>query len=118
MKKLLNKKGFTLMEMMIVIAIIVILVAIAVPSFNASLDKANAATDDANFRAAEAAALVKSFDTSSGEFYYDLDKGELISYTNEVTVPTTSYGKANTDGFILVTINGTGDVEVSWSDEE
>ena len=33
LKKLNNKKGFTLMEMLIVVAIIVVLVAIAIPVF-------------------------------------------------------------------------------------
>ena len=33
LKKLQNKKGFTLMEMLIVVAIIAVLVAIAIPVF-------------------------------------------------------------------------------------
>ena len=33
LKKLNNKKGFTLMEMLIVVAIIAVLVAIAIPVF-------------------------------------------------------------------------------------
>ena len=53
-----NKKGFTLMEMLIVVAIIAILVAIAVPVMNSSLDKAKAATDAANLRTANAIAAV------------------------------------------------------------
>ena len=34
LKKLQSKKGFTLMEMLIVVAIIAVLVAIAIPVFN------------------------------------------------------------------------------------
>ena len=60
MKKLNNRKGFTLMEMLIVVAIIAILVIIAIPTFNASLAKARAATDVANIRSGYAAAQVEA----------------------------------------------------------
>ena len=43
-------KGFTLMEMLIVVAIIAVLVAIAIPIFTAQLDRARAETDAANIR--------------------------------------------------------------------
>lgn len=36
MKKLKNSKGFTLMEMLIVVAIIAVLIAIAIPTFTNS----------------------------------------------------------------------------------
>ena len=62
LKKFTNKKGFTLMEMLIVVAIIAILVAIAIPTFNNSLNKARVATDAANIRAAYAEVMVKYLD--------------------------------------------------------
>ena len=49
MKKM-NKKGFTLAELLIVVAIIAVLVAIAIPVFSAQLDKAKIATEQANAR--------------------------------------------------------------------
>ena len=52
--KRLNKKGFTLAELLIVVAIIAILVAIAIPIFTSQLEKAREATDAANIRAAYA----------------------------------------------------------------
>ncbi len=61
-----NEKGFTLMEMLIVVAIIAVLVAIAIPTFNASLNKARIAADEANIRAGYAstlaAVLTENFD--------------------------------------------------------
>ena len=50
-----NNKGFTLMEMLIVVAIIAILIAIAIPTFTNSLKKAKDASDEANGRALYAA---------------------------------------------------------------
>ncbi len=55
MKKL-NKKGFTLAELLIVVAIIAVLVAIAIPVFTSQLEKSREATDLANIRAAYAEA--------------------------------------------------------------
>lgn len=46
-----NKKGFTLIEMLVVIAIIAILVAVVIPVVNKSTEKAKAAADAANLRA-------------------------------------------------------------------
>ncbi len=67
MKK--NNKGFTLAELLIVVAIIAVLVAVAIPVFTNSLDKAKQAADEANIRAAYAEAssdyiLEGAFDSS------------------------------------------------------
>ncbi len=49
-----NNKGFTLAELLIVVAIIAVLVAIAIPIFASQLEKAKEATDLANVRSAYA----------------------------------------------------------------
>ena len=49
-----NKNGFTLMEMLIVIAIIAVLIAVAIPVFASQLEKAREATDLANVLSAYA----------------------------------------------------------------
>ena len=50
-KKMKNKQGFTLMEMLIVVAIIAVLVAIAIPVYQGQVHKAKVAADWANLRA-------------------------------------------------------------------
>ena len=45
-----NKKGFTLAELLIVVAIIAVLVAIAIPIFTSQLEKSRESTDAANVR--------------------------------------------------------------------
>lgn len=54
-----NKKGFTLAELLVVVAIVGILVAISIPVFTAQLTKARIATNQANMRAAKAAAVAQ-----------------------------------------------------------
>lgn len=56
MFKKLNKKGFTLAELLVVVAIIGVLVAISIPIFTSQLEKARDAADEANVRAAIAEA--------------------------------------------------------------
>lgn len=67
-----SKKGFTLMEMLIVVAIIAVLIAIAIPTFTSQLNNARIATDKANLRAAESEAVAKYLsDGRTGEVPYD-----------------------------------------------
>ena len=56
MFKKLDKRGFTLAELLIVVAIIGVLVAISIPIFTAQLEKARDATTIANIRSAYAEA--------------------------------------------------------------
>ena len=65
MKKM-NKKGFTLAELLIVVAIIAVLVAVAIPVFNAQLEKSRQATDLANIRSSYAEAMATYLLDGSG----------------------------------------------------
>lgn len=88
-----NKKGFTLAELLLVVAIVGILVAISIPVFTAQLGKAREATNNANLRAAKAAAMSdyltgeKTTD-SSVTYKYTTDDG-VIGDKGTDTVPTT-----------------------------
>lgn len=66
MLKKMNKKGFTLAELLIVVAIIAVLVAISIPIFSAQLEKAKEATDMANIRSAYAEVVAKYLGDSQG----------------------------------------------------
>ncbi len=68
MKKL-NKKGFTLAELLIVIAIIAILIAIAIPTFAGALENAKRQTDHANMR--NAYAIMQVANLQGGKFTND-----------------------------------------------
>ncbi len=59
MKKM-NKKGFTLAELLIVVAIIAVLVAISIPIFSSQLEKSREAVDLANIRAAYAEVMTSA----------------------------------------------------------
>ena len=54
-----NNKGFTLAELLIVVAIIAVLVAIAIPVFTTQLERSRESTDLSNVRAAYAEAVAE-----------------------------------------------------------
>lgn len=70
-----NKKGFTLAELLIVIAIIAILIAIAIPTFSGALENAKRQTDHANMRNAYAMAQVANL---NGGVILDKDGRPLL----------------------------------------
>lgn len=95
-----RKDGFTLAELLIVVAIIAVLVAVAIPIFNKQLEAAREATDIANLRAAISCGKAKfnsgeiSFPNGSGDeaynnYIYDASKGQLVGWNSTVK----GYGK-------------------------
>lgn len=85
MKKL-NKQGFTLIEMLVVVAVIAVLVSIIVPMVSLASDKAAAAADAANLRSAKATIAIGMLDGT----YQD---GDTIT-ADEVGVPVVSNYKS------------------------
>ena len=67
MERIRNKKGFTLAELLIVVAIIAVLVAIAIPVFTSQLEKSREATDTANIRSAYAEVVAEALTQSGTE---------------------------------------------------
>ena len=68
-----NKKGFTLAELLIVVAIIAVLVAISIPIFNAQLEKSREAVDAANIRAAYAEVMTAALSEDSSNYTKEVD---------------------------------------------
>lgn len=75
----MNKKGFTLAELLIVVAIIAVLVAISIPIFTTQLEKSREATDLANVRGAYATIMSAAMSDDKDSVY----DGETI-YQNGV----------------------------------
>lgn len=99
MKKMRSKKGFTLMELLIVVAIIAILVAIAIPTFTSALNKAKQSTDDANIRAAYAEHQIYTMDSSliAADATYS-SATKTITFSDSSTYVLQYYSDVNTTG--------------------
>ena len=78
-----NKKGFTLAELLIVVAIIAVLVAISIPIFTSQLEKSRDAVSVANMRAAYAEAQTLELTATK-----DGDKADNATYAKTATGST------------------------------
>ena len=118
MEKKNNKKGFTLAELLIVVAIIAVLVAIAIPIFSAQLEKSKEATDIANVRAAYAE-VVANYLTSdaSGSMKVDARQTQDGWQGPSGTLVVQSGGSQTESHFDAVTSGGQYVVSIDASGE-
>ena len=112
-----NQKGFTLAELLIVVAIIAVLVAIAIPVFGAQLEKSRDAVDLANARAKYAelqTALI------SGGSLDDVVTSLGAGWTkvSNTSITSTFDGKGQTAGWTSGLDHQIGSIEVSTAGQE
>ena len=82
-----NRKGFTLAELLIVVAIIAVLVAIAVPLFVGQVKEAEEATANANIRAVRGEASVYLLKNSENkDLWEEAKSGKVRAWVVEATV--------------------------------
>ena len=94
MKKL-NKKGFTLVEMLAVVAIIAVLVAIMSPVAGNAIEKAKAASNAANLRSLQAEILMNESDEEtelSEPKFYHIDAVDSTEGLDDTADPVTYDG--------------------------
>lgn len=108
-----NEKGFTLAELLIVVAIIGVLVAISIPIFTSQLTKARRATNQANARAAYAAAAAAYLtdDGVKGGTYTIADGKFQSATTAPAPAPAVDYGAVTNKAiasFTVVITEGSG----------
>ena len=97
MKKIKNQKGFTLIELMVVIVIIGILVAIALPNFIGAQDRAKLANVKSNMHTFQT--IVETYAVDWGGTYPQ----NIAEANNQATQAANPYWKSLTNPFTSAT---------------
>ncbi len=114
-ERLKKARGFTLAELLIVVAIIAVLVAIAIPTFTNQLEKAREATDAANIRALYAEVMAEYLETGNAVGAKTIPVQQRkegwqsqISWPSGITPPA-----AKTSGSWSVSCSGDGTISIN-----
>lgn len=133
-KKMKKQGGFTLVEMLIVVAIIAILIAVSIPLVTTSLERAREATDAANERSFKAALTVgylvgdagvgkATLKIEAGTYAYDAAKGKVVKLDDAGDIKAYGQGESGSSGkdtdpkkgeILFGTITAEGDIYMKW----
>jgi prepilin-type N-terminal cleavage/methylation domain-containing protein len=121
MKKILNKKGFTLIELIVVIAILAILALILVPSITGYIEKANDAKNQANARAEYSRVVLEAWTNNGTPYQRNSTTIEIVSGTAYTLTGTGTTAMSCTATFSGTNVSafecsvGTGTAKKTWS---
>jgi type IV pilus assembly protein PilA len=96
--KQMNKKGFTIVELVIVIAVIAILAAVMIPTFSGIVDRANKSAALQEVKNAYTATIAEELSTP------DTDDDKFSNLEADITV------KASNGKFVTITTKGAASV--------
>ena len=114
MKK--NNKGFTLAELLIVVAIIAVLVAISVPIFTKQLEKSREAVDIANIRSAYAE-IMTTYLTEGSASSMSFSAEQTVDSWQTSPAPHLTYqnGNGTIASYDIPNISANGTINVGYS---
>jgi type IV pilus assembly protein PilA len=115
-----NKKGFTLAELLIVVAIIGVLVAISIPIFTSQLEKAREATDAANIRSAyaEVVAAALTDDTHDHSATVNITQREKSNWISEGNIAGVALSNIDVSGGTVTIAYTANDGKVKIAGQE
>lgn len=107
-----GNKGFTLMEMLIVVAIIAVLIAIAIPIFTSQLENSREATDAANIRSSYAEVVAAALTDPDNNHEATVTKvQQTAGWSNSAVAGGTIGGKAVSE----IDGGGSGEVKITYT---